>query len=106
MNERCRDTLVPPADARNRDPILAILREVLPSQGIVLEIASGSGEHAVHFAVGLPDLIWQPSDIDPFALKSIAAYRAGATLPNILAPLVCRLQHGRSLAQMRWCAST
>jgi SAM-dependent methyltransferase len=92
MNERCPDALVAPAVARNRDPILAILRQMLPTQGTVLEIASGSGEHALHFAANLPALMWQPSDVDPLALKSIAAYRAGAALPNILAPLEVNVQ--------------
>jgi SAM-dependent methyltransferase len=92
MNERCPDALVAPAVARNRGPILAILRQMLPHQGTVLEIASGSGEHAIHFAADLPALMWQPSDVDPLALKSIAAYRAGAALPNILAPLEVNVQ--------------
>jgi SAM-dependent methyltransferase len=73
--------------ARNRDPILAVLRRVLPASGTVLEIASGTGEHAVHFAAGLAHLTWQPTDRDPDALRSIAAYRAAAHLPNLLAPL-------------------
>ncbi len=76
-----------PAVARNRDPILAVLRRVLPARGTVLEIASGSGEHAVHFAVGLPGLTWQPTDRDADALRSIAAHRASAQLPNLLPPL-------------------
>jgi cyclopropane fatty-acyl-phospholipid synthase-like methyltransferase len=76
-----------PAVARNRDPILAVLRRVLPARGTVLEIASGTGEHAVHFAAGLPHLAWQPTDLDPSALRSIAAYRRAAQLPNLLAPL-------------------
>jgi len=50
--------------ARNRDPILAVLRRVLPPAGLVLEVASGSGEHAVYFAQSLPALSWQPSDCD------------------------------------------
>ena len=77
-----------PAVVRNRDPILAVLRRVLPERGVVLEIASGSGEHAVHFAAALPSLIWQPSDPDSQARDSIAAYRAAAQLPNLLPPLV------------------
>ncbi len=76
-----------PATARNRDPILAILQRVLPKSGTVLEIASGTGEHAVHFARALPGLMWQPSDPDLSALLSIAAHRAEAALPNLLAPL-------------------
>lgn len=65
-----------PAALRNREPILGVLRNELPEWGVVLEIASGSGEHAVHFAQGLRGLEWQPSDPDAEALASIAAYRA------------------------------
>ena len=64
-----------------------MLRRALPGRGTVLEIASGSGEHAVHFAAALPQLIWQPSDPDPQARDSIAAYRAAAQLPNLMPPL-------------------
>jgi hypothetical protein len=76
-----------PAVARNRDPILAVLRHVLPARGLVLEIASGTGEHAVHFAAALPDILWQPTDQDGMALRSIAAWRTSANLPNVLPPL-------------------
>lgn len=76
-----------PSAARNRDPILLVLRRVLPAQGMVLEVASGSGEHAVHFAAALPGLTWQPTDPDEDARRSIAAYRQRAGLPNLLAPL-------------------
>jgi hypothetical protein len=81
------DAQTAPAVARNRDPILAVLRRVVPARGTVLEIASGTGEHAVHFAAALPHLMWQPTDLDPSALRSIAAYRRAAQLPNLLAPL-------------------
>lgn len=76
-----------PATARNRDAILAVLREELPSSGLVLEVASGSGEHAIHFAAAFPCLDWQPSDPDPTALASIAAWRAEAGLANLRPPL-------------------
>lgn len=76
-----------PAVQRNRDPILDVLRRVLPTAGTVLEIASGSGEHVVHFARALPDLTFQPSDIDVESLKSIAAWVASSGVPNILPPL-------------------
>jgi cyclopropane fatty-acyl-phospholipid synthase-like methyltransferase len=79
--------LVAPAAARNRDPILAELRKILPDRGRVLEIASGSGEHALHFAAALPGIVWQPSDPDEAALASIEAYRAGYSGDNLLAPL-------------------
>ena len=77
-----------PATLRNRDAILAVLREALPSSGLVLEVASGSGEHAVHFAAALPALDWQPSDPDPAALASIEAWRGEADLANLRAPIV------------------
>lgn len=73
--------LVAPAAARN-------LRRVLPRAGLVLEIASGSGEHAVHFARAFPALQWQPSDLDPVALGSIAAHARAAGLENLLPPVV------------------
>ena len=81
------NALTAPAVARNRDPILAVLREVLAAPGTVLEIASGSGEHAVHFASALPHLVWQPTDPDDEARRSIAAHAARAQLPNLLPPL-------------------
>lgn len=76
-----------PATARNRDPILSVLKPRLPSRGLVLEIAAGAGEHAVWFASALPELQWQPTDRDGEALASIAAWRAQAALPNLLPPL-------------------
>ena len=76
-----------PHVARNRDPILDVLRRVLPSKGLVLEIASGSGEHAAYFAAKFPALDWQPTDPDPEALASAAAHRAHADLPNLMPPL-------------------
>lgn len=76
-----------PHVARNADPIAEVLRSILPERGLVLEIASGSGEHVLHFARTVPDLVWQPSDPDPAALRSIHAWRAEAGLPNLLPPL-------------------
>lgn len=76
-----------PATDRNRDPILAVLKRVLPSGGLVLEVASGSGQHAVYFAAGLPDRAWQPTDADPAARESILAWSAEAALPNLRPPL-------------------
>lgn len=76
-----------PATASNAEPILAVLREVLPASGTVLEIASGTGEHAVHFARALPQLIWQPSDPSPEARASTAAWAGGAGLANLLPPV-------------------
>ncbi len=77
-----------PAAERNKEPILEILRDVLPLRGLVLEVASGSGQHAVFFARALPQVIWQPSDADPGALESIAAYCQEANLPNLLLPIL------------------
>lgn len=76
-----------PATDRNRDPILAVLRNALPSAGLVLEVASGTGQHAVHFAAALPGVTWQPSDPDPALRASIEGWRAQAALPNLTAPL-------------------
>ena len=76
-----------PATQRNRDVIASVLINVLPRDGLVLELASGSGEHAVHFASLFPGLTWQPSDPDPRALASIEAWRSRAGLPNLLQPL-------------------
>ncbi|MFI5033088.1 MAG: DUF938 domain-containing protein [Reyranellales bacterium] len=66
-----------PAAARNRDPILDVLRPHLPARGLVLEVASGSGEHTAHFAEALPHLAFQPSDPDPAARASIDAWADG-----------------------------
>ena len=76
-----------PAALRNREPIAEVLTEWLPERGLVLEIASGTGEHAIFFAERFPSLQWQPSDIHPDALESIAAWRDAAGLPNVRAPL-------------------
>jgi hypothetical protein len=73
--------------ARNAEPIAEVLRGVLPGSGLVLEIASGTGEHALHFARAFPQLLWQPTDCDPVALRSVDAWRGAAGLPNLLAPL-------------------
>ncbi len=72
-----------PAAARNRDPILEVLRQHLPAEGLVLEIASGSGEHAVHFAEALPGLVFQPSDPDEEARASIDAWTSASGLDNL-----------------------
>ena len=76
-----------PATLRNRDAIAAVLAEWLPATGTVLEVASGSGEHIVHFAATFPALDWQPSDPDPAGLVSIAAWCGEAGLAKIAPPL-------------------
>lgn len=76
-----------PSAARNRDPILAVLQRVLPTAGLVLELGSGTGEHAVHFARHLSALRWQPSEADPVAMASITDWVAHSALPNVLPPL-------------------
>ncbi|WP_280546009.1 DUF938 domain-containing protein [Halomonas sp. 11-S5] len=75
-----------PAAARNRQPILEVLRQVLPERARVLELASGSGEHAMHLAGAVPGWTWQPSDPNPRALASIAAWREAAGLANLREP--------------------
>ena len=77
-----------PATLRNRDVILGILRDVLPANGVILEIASGSGEHVVHFARQFPNLAFQPSDREPDALQSIVAWVKAAGVTNVRAPAV------------------
>lgn len=76
-----------PSAERNREPILAVLREALPATGRVLEIASGTGQHAICFARAMPGLDWQPSDADAGARESIAAWVAHEGLANVRAPL-------------------
>jgi len=76
-----------PAAGRNREPIREVLARWLPERGLVLEIASGSGEHALHLARAFPDLEWQPSDVSTEAIASIAAWREEVALANLRAPL-------------------
>ena len=77
-----------PAALRNREPIAEVLAEWLPQSGLVLEIASGTGEHVTYFAERFPSLSWQPSDIHPTALTSIAAWGEESRLENVRSPLV------------------
>ena len=85
-----------PHVARNREPIRDVLKRVLPKQGLVLEIASGSGEHAAYFAQNLPGLRWQPTDANFEMFESIAAHRAAAGVANLLAP------HHLDVTSERW----
>ena len=75
-----------PAAERNQAPLLAELRRWLPPTGRMLEIAAGTGQHAVHFAAGLPGWQWQPTDPDADALGSIAAWAAATAASNLLLP--------------------
>jgi SAM-dependent methyltransferase len=76
-----------PAAERNKQPILDVLETCLPRRGTVLEIASGTGQHVVHFARALPALTWQPTDADPELRAAVAARIAAAALDNVLSPL-------------------
>ncbi|HZG09080.1 MAG TPA: DUF938 domain-containing protein [Allosphingosinicella sp.] len=77
-----------PATERNRDAVAAVLREVLPERGLLLEVAAGTGEHAVYLAPLFPGLRWQPSDPDYQAISSIEAWQADSAADNLLAPVV------------------
>lgn len=76
-----------PAAERNKAPILDVLRRTLPTEGLVLEIASGTGQHVVHFAAALPALRWQPSDPDASMVAAMRARLQQAARPNICEPL-------------------
>jgi tRNA G46 methylase TrmB len=75
--------LFAPATARNREPILDVLRRHLPPRGLVLEVASGSGEHTAHLAPAFPELVFQPSDPDSGARASVDAWTAALGLTNV-----------------------
>jgi len=72
-----------PSAERNKDPILAVLAEVLPARGLVLEIASGTGQHVVHFAAALAGLLWQPSELDQASCEAIDERVRDAGLANV-----------------------
>lgn len=76
-----------PATSRNREALGAVLDVELPSAGLVLEVASGSGEHAIYFAGRYPALEWQPSDQSPDALASISSWRDQESLNNLREPI-------------------
>jgi len=77
-----------PAAERNRQPILEALQRVLPAQGTALEIASGTGQHAAWFAIGLPGWTWQPSDAQVDGFASIAWWCADAGVTNVQLPVL------------------
>jgi hypothetical protein len=72
---------------RNKGPIADVLDSLLPAKGLILEVASGSGQHVSYFARRFPHLMWQPSDPDPEARSSIMAYLEHSGLSNVRAPL-------------------
>jgi cyclopropane fatty-acyl-phospholipid synthase-like methyltransferase len=76
-----------PAPERNKQPILDVLRRVLPARGTLLEVASGSGQHVAFFAREMPDWTFQPSDLDAENLASIRSYCQESGLPNLRAPI-------------------
>ncbi len=78
--------------ARNRGPIVDVLREILPAKGLVLEIASGAGEHVAFFAAAFPHMTFCPSDPSAEARESIAAWIAAAGVANVRAPLALDVQ--------------
>ena len=77
-----------PAADRNKDAILGVLQRVLPGDGLVLEVASGTGQHVVHFAAALTGLKWQPSDSDESLHESIAAHVSASGVQNVAAPIL------------------
>ncbi len=83
-----------PAASRNVDHIVAVLEQWLPARGTIVELASGTGEHVVAFARHFPHLQWQPSDPNPDALRSIAAWRAVEGSANLAAPLALDARDG------------
>ena len=86
MSEQPLPTTSPAAD-RNKAPILAALQGLLPTTGRALEIAAGTGQHALHFSAGLPGWVWQPTDPEPAALASIAAWARQSPTAGLLPPL-------------------
>jgi SAM-dependent methyltransferase len=76
-----------PAAERNKGPILEVLRRALPPAGLALEVASGTGQHVVHFARALPAWRWQPSELDPTMRRSIAARIAAEGPANVAVPI-------------------
>ena len=75
--------LASPSADRNKGFIAEVLSQVLPQSGLVLEIASGTGQHVVHFARAMPHLTWQPSERDSDCLRSISGWIDLEALPNV-----------------------
>ena len=89
-----------PATERNRQPILQVLRQILPSEGTVLEIASGTGEHATFFAAQLPHLHWLPSEPQSLMRESIQAWIEALSVTNVADPLAL------DVSEMPWPVET
>ena len=87
LNDTGDGRLASPSAERNREPIAKILSQILPQSGLVLEVASGTGEHSIHFARVMPHLTWQPSEQDKDCLRSISAWAAVEVQANVLQPL-------------------
>ena len=85
---------VAPAAERNRAPILAVLRSTLPEPARILEIGSGTGQHADYFTGEVPSWTWQPTDADERAIESVAAYRNESERPGFLAPILLDVRTG------------
>lgn len=92
-----------PAVARNREPIFQVLQRILPQQGIVLEIASGTGEHAVYVAPRLSGCYWLPSDPSPEALESIRAWRQAEPSDQVLPPVALDVSQPQWPDRVREC---
>lgn len=78
--------LTAPAARRNQVPILEVIQRFVPEKGLIVEVASGTGEHAVFFARNFPTIFWQPTDIEPRSLESISAWKDEAKLHNLHPP--------------------
>ncbi len=87
LNDTGDGRLASPSAERNREPIAEVLSQVLPQSGLVLEVGSGTGEHAIHFARVMPHLTWQPSEQDKDCLHSISAWTAVEAQANVRQPL-------------------
>ena len=108
MSEESDPRLYYPHVARNRELILRVLKRVLQPRGLILELASGSGEHVTYFAQMLPTLLWQPTDPDPRALQVSPPIERQPMLRTCFPRCgltLCR-KSGRFNAPMRWYAST
>jgi Protein of unknown function (DUF938) len=100
MSDRPSDRQYAPATERNREPILKVLLEVLPPTGTILEISSGTGEHAAYFAPRLHPRRWIPSDPNPVARESIAAWRQEVAVDNLYPPIALDASQARWLVEM------